>query len=68
MINEKIEILGKELHQISEEWEINCKTGDGFMASFIVGRLSKLQSEMLKLSKQCQEMNQNIEVENKVAL
>ena len=38
---------------------MNCKAGDGFAASFVVGKLSKLQSSMLEISKQSQGMNRD---------
>jgi len=37
MLIQEIEELGKKIHQLAEEFETACKTGDGFQVHFVRG-------------------------------
>jgi hypothetical protein len=58
MLTEEIEEHGKQLHQFAEMFEIACKTGDGFEASVVVGRIIQVIPELRVLAKTINEASQ----------
>lgn len=42
----KIERLGKQLHQFAEEYEYACKAGSGFEASEVIGKIVQITPQL----------------------
>ena len=58
MIIEEIEQLGKQMHQLAEEYEASCKMGDGFEVHVVIGKLHALIPPLRAMGKKCHGMNQ----------
>lgn len=59
MLVEEIEELGKKIHQLAEEYETACKSGDGLQAYFVIGKLQMLIFLLKVMGTRCHGMNQH---------
>ncbi len=55
---ERIEILGKRLHQFAEAFEMACKAGDALGVSEIIGCISQIIPQLRILAKTIHDRNQ----------